>query len=314
MKTIKQKAKAYDEAIKKAKERYSTCYSPALLEYIFPELSENNDKEIRKDIISNLKRYINCIKDGYDAHSAKNFVIKDIDKQIAWLEKQGKKNLDDEVEPKFHEGDWIGFNGFTLYIKEVVKGYYRTISVGGINNSYDWDIDNIARLWSIEDAKDGDVLTWDDTTCVVLFKNIKNSKCFISYCFANNISFEIGASHYIKGCHPANKEQCDLLFQKMKESGYTFDFEKKELKKIGNEIEIPFGAKDSELQEVTYHIPKGFHAEIDNDKVVIKKGKKPTAWSEDDDKIVKNIIAAIDTLHYHGMVNWLKSLKQRIGE
>ena len=26
------------------------------------------------------------------------------------------------------------------------------------------------------------------------------------------------------------------------------------------DIEIPFGAKDSELQEVFYHIPEGFHA------------------------------------------------------
>ena len=42
-------------------------------------------------------------------------------------------------------------------------------------------------------------------------------------------------------------------------------------------IEIPFGANDSELQEVTYYIPKGFHAEIDDDKVVIKKGEKSAA-------------------------------------
>lgn len=40
---------------------------------------------------------------------------------------------------------------------------------------------------------------------------------------------------------------------------------------------------------------------------------KKSAWSEEDDKMVKDIIAAIDTLHYHGMVSWLKSLKQRIG-
>lgn len=39
--------------------------------------------------------------------------------------------------------------------------------------------------------------------------------------------------------------------------------------------------------------------------------KKP-AWSEEDDKMVKDIIAAIDTLHYHEMVDWLKSLKQRV--
>lgn len=36
-------------------------------------------------------------------------------------------------------------------------------------------------------------------------------------------------------------------------------------------IEIPFGANDSELQEVSYYIPEGFHAEIKDDRVVIKK-------------------------------------------
>lgn len=51
-----------------------------------------------------------------------------------------------------------------------------------------------------------------------------------------------------------------------------------------DEIEIPFGAKDTELQEVSYHIPKGFHAEIGDDKVVIKKGEKPTKWDEEDKK------------------------------
>lgn len=34
------------------------------------------------------------------------------------------------------------------------------------------------------------------------------------------------------GYVPATKEQCDLLFAKMHEAGYEFDFEKKELKKI----------------------------------------------------------------------------------
>ena len=52
------------------------------------------------------------------------------------------------------------------------------------------------------------------------------------------------------------------------------DANKKELKKIEQEtVEIPFGAKDSELQEATYHIPEGYHAEIEGNKVVIKRGE-----------------------------------------
>lgn len=46
---------------------------------------------------------------------------------------------------------------------------------------------------------------------------------------------------------------------------------------------------------------------------VEKQDEQKPAWSEEDEKMVKDIIAAIDALYYHGMVKWLKSLKERIG-
>ena len=67
-----------------------------------------------------------------------------------------EKKPTDKVEPKFKVGDWIIFNGLVLHIDEVVDGYYRTISKGGIPNSYDWNIDNVARLWTIQDWKPSD--------------------------------------------------------------------------------------------------------------------------------------------------------------
>ena len=45
------------------------------------------------------------------------------------------------------------------------------------------------------------------------------------------------------------------------------------------DIEIPFGANDSELQEVSYYIPEGFHAKIEGNRVVIKRSEqKPAEW------------------------------------
>ena len=41
------------------------------------------------------------------------------------------------------------------------------------------------------------------------------------------------------------------------------------------EKEIPFGASDSELMEATYFIPQGYHAVIESNKVIIKKGEEP---------------------------------------
>lgn len=224
-----------------------------------------------------------------------------------------------EVKPKFKVGDWICNDMCDVHIASIENGMYYFDEGDGLSIVF---VDEHYHLWTIEDAMDGDVLTWDDTTCVVLFKNIKNNNCFISYCFANDISFEIGVSHYIEDCHPATKEQRDLLFQKMEEAGWEFDFEKKELKKIENKIEIPFGAKDSELQEAIYYIPKGFHAEIDNDKVVIKKGEKPTILNENSERIIKHLISLVNEvynntnyitfLEHKELLAWLEKLDDNI--
>ena len=51
-------------------------------------------------------------------------------------------------------------------------------------------------------------------------------------------------------------------------------------------IEIPFGAKDSELCECEYTIPEGYEAEIKDGKVIIKKKES------EDERIRKELIAA----------------------
>lgn len=90
--------------------------------------------------------------------------------------------------------------------------------------------------------------------------------------------------------------------------------EKQGEKKPILDVEIPFGAKDSDLEEVTYDIPKGYHAEIEDNKVVIKKGEqKPAEWSEEDEKMLEY---ALDMIEWYSGKNenksrlvsdWLKS-------
>ena len=194
-------------------------------------------------------------------------------------------------------------------------------------------------MWGISDARDGDVLFHSDSASngIFIFKEIIDkgfAKEVICYCdYDSEDHFCLGEHHTCcwtdaKILYPATKEQRDLLFQKMKEAGYIFDFEKKELKKLSQSevtktsdqeeiAEIPFGAKDSELQEATYFIPKGFHAEIDDDKVVIKKDEKSTVWSEEDERNMQNIDSVLfydkklpeDTCVK--LRNFLRTLKQR---
>jgi len=160
------------------------------------------------------------------------------------LEKQDEQKSADKVEPKFKIGDWIVFNGLILYIKDIVMGFYRTISIDGIPNSYDWSIDNAARLWTIEDAKEGDVLINTNVKYPFIFKEIKpsniktdipNPLTVFGYCGIGGTGFTKSSGWGdTVNCiyYPAAKEQRDLLFQNMKESGYEWDTVKKELKKI----------------------------------------------------------------------------------
>ena len=161
--------------------------------------------------------------------------------QRDWSKFNPKK---EELAPpcKFKVGDWVVFNGFTLYIKEVVKGFYRTISKGGISNSYDWDIDNIARLWVIQDAKDGDVLANDHHILILkeLVYDWSSSGTPYSvkaYCgIKPNGNFEIGKDNWCfcgtLHIHPATKEQRDALMKAMNDAGYVWDEKKKELREL----------------------------------------------------------------------------------
>lgn len=133
-----------------------------------------------------------------------------------------------KVEPKFHEGDWVvqGDNilkikcvGDTCYCFETVGGYADDILVSEIDSQF--------HLWTIEDAKDGDVLTSRSPF-------IYGKQCPYGGLNWSNNKF-IKASNFIftdSPVHPATKEQRDLLFKKMKEAGYEWNAEKKKLRKI----------------------------------------------------------------------------------
>lgn len=106
---------------------------------------------------------------------------------------------------------------------------------------------------------------------------------------------------------------------------YIAYLEKQGEKKPILDVEIPFGAKDSELEEVTYDIPKGYHAEIEDNKVVIKKGEQKSAeWSKEDEFHFKSIESTIEYCKNEVAendeaknlcnedLNWFKSLKDRV--
>lgn len=157
------------------------------------------------------------------------------------LETQDKQKSVDKVEPKFHEGDWTVSNldGKARQISEVHYDEYNSYYVVDGKSVNLEEYDRLHHLWTIQDAKDGDVLATKSEN-VFIFKGLLDRlrpKSPVAYCGNNGrLGFFISASNNNRWTDeavvPATKEQRDLLFQKMKKAGYTFDFEKKELKKI----------------------------------------------------------------------------------
>lgn len=237
---------------------------------------------------------------------------------IAWLEKQGEQKIKtpeeslgidsdtynkivdeciygeqkhtDNVEPKFHKGEWIIHRG--------TENIYQVVA--RIDNQYQLkygdnytiqkcdDVDRCARLWDIaKDAKDGDVLFTSSTASheTFMFKNIDekgNAKCYFAY--DSEDGFREGKYHFIgraTKCKPATKEQRDLLFQKMNEAGYEWDAKKKELIKI--EHKPAWSEKDNEHVNSLLKRLDGF----------CRKEFTTTRFAINDDE------------------NWLKSLKDK---
>lgn len=93
--TLEQKAKAYDEAIERAKEMCAMPTDKATMEYVFPELKVSEDERIREELID-------AIHGLWDNDALPMpLSVKRKDGWLAWLEKQGKQEWTDEDEENF---------------------------------------------------------------------------------------------------------------------------------------------------------------------------------------------------------------------
>ena len=152
------------------------------------------------------------------------------------LEQQSEQKHTDKVESKFKVGDWViltaGELSTTLQIANVdinKKLYWFN------DGSYLPIVDEeILHLWTIEDAKDGDVLAED--SCIFIIQRLSGINAAAkTYCtLFNDGEFNDGTILYfdIDSTKPATQEQRDILFVKMKEAGYEWNKDKKELKKL----------------------------------------------------------------------------------
>ena len=396
--TLKYKAQRYDEAIKVANSKVKNDKNHVLYEddiiEIFPELKENEDERIRKELLEHCKNqakpYILTgnkypqIQSWIDwlEKQEQTFTKEDVDDTYLKgvcdakqeLEKQGEQkpildfkasnwyvskvdgkihdmtyNPADKVEPKFREGDWLCENEPNNYARFIqiletvnVQGKERHRISRDIHNDEDiveFDfVEKHYHKFDIKDAKDGDMLAVEaieeyyQYPFVAIYKE-RGLDFFNSYCFIGfDGKFYKGEDgHAIEGIHPATKEQCDLLFQKIKEKGYEWDAEKKELKKIEQ--------KPAWSEEDIKHFRRclGYieaYVEPRRDDVRWFKSLKNRVgcevnctttreWSEEDKNLINSIIKDFETIakgdlakdcpqRTKNYIPWLKSIKDRV--
>jgi len=169
---------------------------------------------------------------------------------------------------KFYTGDWVictdqggyehirqitNVETFTSAFDSKQSHRYWTSDITWFGDSYD------ARLWTLDDAKDGDVLA--TSAGAFIYNGNRSGSCPGCYCGINTLGkFQIGVKTHWTGkpVFPATKEQRDILFSKMKEADYEWDDEKKVLNKIPNTLE------DCEIEHIEhgkyYYCIKDYYA------------------------------------------------------
>ena len=260
--TIEEKAKRYGEALERAKKLQKTCDSMAVVgwcEYIFPELKEREEERIKREILE----LVSIAGNGNQFEEIKDWLEKQgkhkpygqrkecEDCQFNYAGeckgycalKRNEHKPTDEVKPKFHEGDYIVPNDITFpetwRVINIDKDNYYNIQCI-TNPKYDeiyrvpgFVLEKDYHLWSINDAKDGDIVYYEcnNTKNLFIVKSVGEIKDHIEGHFWYSITRNecevwdgrLPYSNIASMCNamPATKEQRDLLFSKMKEIGYA---------------------------------------------------------------------------------------------
>lgn len=207
-------------------------------ERMFPEIEKSDDTKIKKTLYLLVKE---IERNGIT-------LINDVStsSMLNWLEQPSDNG--NKI------GDWVAINNIysemclssPLHIVDSGKTNYRVEDVNG--NSGCPKIEYLTshyHLWTMADAKDGDVLCLyerDVPKIVFILKGTPNKPYVLNYYCYYNITypdFNFGSvkdglvlNYETDVIKPATKEQREILFQKMKEEGYKWDSENKKPIKI----------------------------------------------------------------------------------
>lgn len=129
--SIEQKAKAYDEAVERARKIHNDTefdYEKGMVEEIFPELAMSEDEKIRKKFIKLVK--MSSEVGGFALHKW------EADEMLAWLEKQGEQKPIINVPPR----------EVILAIWDL-GNEWKELTNGSISTEYGTQLDYIQKHW-----------------------------------------------------------------------------------------------------------------------------------------------------------------------
>ena len=236
------------------------------------------------------------------------YAVEDEPNHIDWLtnvEVINEEEIEQKYVPlKFNVGDWIVYNGTIckIYKTSPDDKFYHCFDSNDNIHIYNRDLEDKMHLWTIEDAKPGDLLDANGTPFI--YKKHDGDSLYF-YCgidladkFVESEDGEFWSLNY-KVC-PLTKEQKDIFFLKMKKSGFEWDEEKKELKNLEkkNEQKLIWDKFDDLMLKDL----------IENEQKLI--------WDKFDDLMLKDLIEFIES-GWSGngkshLIYWLKSIKNRI--
>ena len=236
---------------KKERDTIASLEEQSKEEYRLKSFKDEDVRKFMQYIEKQAKAYeFNLPNRSYDIYA----FAKDL---LVWLEKQGEQEESQVyetedgkiitysetdgykfVEPNFHEGDWVVNKfGDSWHIDSIDNKNYQVSNGKGNYNYFPILIQDKMHLWTIQDAKDGDVLV--NGSNIFIF-NFINNRRLMGYCHVNmddgNFYNDIGRNECFctidAPVTPATKEQRDLLFQKIKEADYKWNAKTKTLEKL----------------------------------------------------------------------------------
>jgi hypothetical protein len=181
-----------------------------------------NKKDIIKATLSGIKHLEGELSwdeiDGVD--------ILDIEE---WLEKQGEdKPADDPAtEPKFKSGEWITNGEYTWLITNVDEWCYcieSPVSGRRVRDTI-MNIDSHFHLWTINDAKDKDILVASDNSVFLYKKSSDDSAKFYAAVSHGALLVDNGTAHWERNesCHPGTEGQKNSILSMLEKEGYQWD-------------------------------------------------------------------------------------------